>query len=73
MVARAAILLGTLVASILGLEAQERGTRPVYDPALFQALEYRSIGPYRGGRVTAVEGITEQPFTFFHGSTGGGV
>jgi hypothetical protein len=38
MVARAAIaLLGTLVASILGLEAQERGTHPVYDAALFQA------------------------------------
>ncbi|MEM8894862.1 MAG: hypothetical protein AAGC88_09810 [Bacteroidota bacterium] len=42
------------------------------DKAL-KGLKYRSIGPYRGGRVTAVEGITEQPYTFFMGSTGGGV
>ncbi len=39
----------------------------------FSGLKYRSIGPFRGGRVTAVEGIEEQPFTFFMGSTGGGV
>jgi photosystem II stability/assembly factor-like uncharacterized protein len=68
MFTRAAIvLLVTLLIPIAGLEAQ------TYDPALFQALEYRPIGPFRGGRVTAVEGIAEQPFTFFHGATGGGV
>jgi hypothetical protein len=26
------------------------------DPALFQDLQWRSVGPYRGGRVLAVEG-----------------
>ena len=31
------------------------------------------IGPYRGGRVTAVAGIRSQPFTFYMGPTGGGV
>ncbi len=36
-------------------------------------LEYRMIGPYRGGRVTAVTGIADQPSTYFMGSTGGGV
>jgi hypothetical protein len=45
----------------------------VHDPSLFSALEYRTIGPYRGGRVTAVTGIADRPFTFFMGSTGGGV
>ena len=38
-----------------------------------QALEWRSIGPYRGGRVTAVTGVVGQPRTFFLGGTGGGV
>ncbi len=38
-----------------------------------QELTYRSVGPSRGGRVTAVEGIAEEPFTFFMGATGGGV
>jgi photosystem II stability/assembly factor-like uncharacterized protein len=36
-------------------------------------MSYRSIGPYRGGRSTAVGGVTGQPATFYMGSTGGGV
>ena len=36
-------------------------------------LQYRSIGPYRGGRSTAVTGVASQPFVFYYGATGGGV
>ena len=36
-------------------------------------LKYRSIGPYRGGRVTAVTGVPGQPSVFYYGATGGGV
>src|SRR5687768_3359574 len=43
------------------------------DPALFQDLQYRSVGPHRGGRVTAVAGVRTQPGTFYMGATGGGV
>ena len=32
-----------------------------YDPALYSALRYRTIGPLRGGRVTAVTGVPTQP------------
>ncbi|MEQ9398680.1 MAG: hypothetical protein RJQ04_05880 [Longimicrobiales bacterium] len=38
-----------------------------------QAATFRMVGPYRGGRVTAVDGIPEQPHTFWFGGTGGGV
>ena len=44
-----------------------------YHETLFSEMKYRSVGPTRGGRVTAVEGIANQPFTFFMGATGGGV
>lgn len=43
------------------------------DSALYQALEWRNVGPFRGGRVTAVAGHAEQPFTYYMGATGGGV
>ena len=43
------------------------------DPAFFKGLRYRSIGPHRGGRVTAVAGYRKQPHTFYMGATGGGV
>ena len=38
-----------------------------------KAMKYRMVGPYRGGRVTAVTGIPGQPFVYYFGSTGGGV
>jgi hypothetical protein len=43
------------------------------DPALFSGLRYRMVGPSRGGRVTAVTGVRQQPHTFYMGTTGGGV
>jgi len=46
---------------------------PRVDPAMFGDLRYRMIGPSRGGRVTTVTGVPSQPFTFYFGSTGGGV
>jgi photosystem II stability/assembly factor-like uncharacterized protein len=36
-------------------------------------MKFRCIGPYRGGRVTAVTGVRAQPLTFYMGATGGGV
>src|SRR5262245_66187229 len=39
----------------------------------FEGLEFRTIGPFRGGRVTAVSGVRSEPQTFYMGATGGGV
>src|SRR5437667_12809212 len=46
---------------------------PAFDTSLYNALEWREIGPFRGGRVTAVAGHAAQPLTFYFGGTGGGV
>ncbi|MBI4538377.1 MAG: glycosyl hydrolase [Gemmatimonadetes bacterium] len=46
---------------------------PQYPASLYQALEYRLVGPHRGGRVTAVAGVPGVPNTFYMGSTGGGI
>jgi len=43
------------------------------DTGMFGGLRYRMIGPARGGRVTAVTGVIQEPHTFYFGSTGGGV
>ncbi|MBT8261575.1 MAG: hypothetical protein KJO05_02055 [Bacteroidia bacterium] len=39
----------------------------------FEALQYRTVGPERGGRVTTVTGTPMEPGTFYLGATGGGV
>jgi hypothetical protein len=43
------------------------------DPQALRALEWRLLGPFRGGRVIAVAGHPTEPATFYMGSTGGGV
>jgi len=39
----------------------------------FSQLRWRMVGPARGGRVTTVTGVDQEPHTFYFGSTGGGV
>ncbi|HZI64324.1 MAG TPA: hypothetical protein VFE44_06060, partial [Thermoanaerobaculia bacterium] len=36
-------------------------------------MQFRLVGPYRGGRSTAVAGVVQDPRTFYMGTTGGGV
>jgi photosystem II stability/assembly factor-like uncharacterized protein len=36
-------------------------------------MSFRLVGPFRGGRVTAVTGVVGDPRTYYMGSTGGGV
>lgn len=39
----------------------------------YNALEYRLIGPFRGGRSAAVTGVPNQPNLYYFGATGGGI
>ena len=43
------------------------------DPKLLEKLEWRLVGPFRGGRCVAVAGDPSDMLTFYFGSTGGGV
>jgi photosystem II stability/assembly factor-like uncharacterized protein len=42
-------------------------------PNLLQAMQWRLIGPHRGGRVTSVSGVPSQPTIYYMGTPGGGV
>ena len=42
-------------------------------PSDIRALEWREIGPYRGGRSAAVTGLATDRDTYYMGTTGGGV
>ncbi|MBS1978761.1 MAG: glycosyl hydrolase [Bacteroidetes bacterium] len=48
-------------------------TTVTYDEKLYNGIEWRSIGPYRGGRSAAVTGVPGKPNLYYMGSTGGGV
>jgi len=40
---------------------------------LLQAMQWRLIGPHRGGRITSVAGVPSQPAVYYVGTPGGGV
>ena len=68
----------TLVAFLLlttGLLSQrkKKNIAPVITEQLYESMEYRNIGPFRGGRSTTVTGIPDDIFTYYMGATGGGV
>ena len=43
------------------------------NPALYQALKWRMIGPHRAGRTVGAVGVPRQPGTFYMGVNNGGV
>jgi len=44
-----------------------------YDPSLYSALQWRSIGPNRGGRSITSAGSSARPLEYYFGATGGGL
>ncbi|MGB7296526.1 MAG: hypothetical protein WBC70_13140 [Candidatus Aminicenantales bacterium] len=73
----AAVLVGggiLLSLGAWGAPAQRERSGPVsFNPILYKAMEWRLIGPFRGGRVTAVGGLPNRPYIYYFGATGGGV
>ena len=44
-----------------------------FNESLYNAMKYRNIGPYRGGRSAAVDGVADNKLLAYFGATGGGV
>jgi photosystem II stability/assembly factor-like uncharacterized protein len=44
-----------------------------YNPDSFSAMQWRLVGPHRGGRVTSVAGIPGNAAVYYFGTPGGGV
>jgi len=63
----------SLVLLLAGLQIPVAHSQNATDQALYDAIEYRLIGPYRGGRSATVIGIAGDRDTYYFGSTGGGV
>src|SRR5947207_2200669 len=49
------------------------GLAASYDPSFFKALEWRNIGPNRGGRSITSAGSSSRPFEYYFGAVGGGL
>ena len=63
-----------LLIAVLFFSIQNQSlTAQEYDQGLYDALEYRLVGPFRGGRSAAVTGVPGKPNLYYFGAAGGGV
>ena len=69
----AAVLIASAVASHDRQASAQGDANQIVPAAAFKDLKWRMVGASRGGRVTAFAGVRQQPHTFYHGATGGGV
>ncbi len=61
------ILAGTTLTIGVPVSAQD------VDSTLFHGMQWRNIGPFRGGRSVAATGVAQHPFTYYFGGVGSGV
>jgi photosystem II stability/assembly factor-like uncharacterized protein len=65
------LAIGLFFLSNAKVNAQNNSTK--FSEEYFSAVEWRNIGPFRGGRSAAVTGVSGKANLFYMGSTGGGV
>jgi photosystem II stability/assembly factor-like uncharacterized protein len=66
-------MVRTLLAFAFTLPLLAATPPAIPDASLLKNLQWREVGPYRGGRADTVVGIADQPDVYYFGSTGGGV
>jgi photosystem II stability/assembly factor-like uncharacterized protein len=67
------LALALAVSFTAGLLPRALAQQARIDASVYSGLRWRSIGPFRGGRVNGVSGVPGQSNTFYFGSVGGGV
>jgi hypothetical protein len=61
---------------VAGQKKKNTPASPSYSPvdtSMFGGIEWRNVGPFRGGRSATVTGVRGKPNLYYFGSTGGGV
>ncbi len=67
------LMLTSFTTSAQKYKRKKQQNTTQFDQKYFDAMQWRNIGPFRGGRSCAVTGIPGKPNLFYMGSTGGGI
>ena len=69
------VLLLLMAGPVMAQKKNTAAAKPTttFDDKLYNGLEWRSIGPFRGGRSASVTGVPGKPNLYYFGATGGGV
>ncbi len=73
-------VLGLIIAFLLGMTNipsrtihKKKKSDDQYPVSLYSQLQWRRIGPYRGGRAVVAAGVPSDPYTYYLGTAGGGL
>src|SRR6266446_3468703 len=66
------LALGVILGCVF-VGPSQSGAAPGTAAWFSQSMTWRSIGPFRGGRVVAVSGVASDPQTYYFGGVGGGI
>jgi len=69
----AALSLFLVLPSVAQKQKKEVPAKPAFSEADFKAMQWRNIGPFRGGRANTIAGVIQDPMTYYTGYTGGGI
>jgi photosystem II stability/assembly factor-like uncharacterized protein len=67
------LTLLALLAGWFGLTNTFAADTKSYDEKLWNGMKWRQVGPFRGGRALAIEGVPGEPNTYYFGAVAGGV
>ncbi|PIB30724.1 glycosyl hydrolase [Maribacter sp. 4U21] len=70
------LTLSILVLTAIPLNAQRNkktSNTLVFDESLYNGIEWRLVGPFRGGRAGTATGVPNDPNLYYMGTAGGGV
>jgi photosystem II stability/assembly factor-like uncharacterized protein len=65
--------LALIVAALTWVAPPAAAQTQTVSPSLYQSLRWRFIGPLRGGRTVALDGIANEPNVFYIGAVNGGI
>lgn len=66
-------LLASCLFLILAYKVNAQKTVSKFNEEFYKSIEWRNIGPFRGGRSAAVTGVANKANLFYFGATGGGI
>jgi photosystem II stability/assembly factor-like uncharacterized protein len=67
------VILIALTSLFAFAQEPQPATSPAKPSNVFGNMRWRLIGPFRGGRALAVEGVSGDPLTYYFGAAAGGV
>src|SRR3954466_2492315 len=72
--ARIGFYTGLSIVALASIHAADPtpGPAATVDQKLFDGMKWRQVGPFRGGRALAIEGVPGEPNTYYFGAVAGG-